>query len=64
MITNLGCISSIVSSILLISVSPKKTISSFFISNLSALILICSADSSPETYKTFPQLEFYHKSVK
>ena len=53
-ITNLGWISSIVSSILLISVSPKKTIFSFFISNRSALIFICSADSSPETYNTFP----------
>ena len=37
-----------------ISVSPKNKISSLFIPSLSALSLICSADSSPETYKTLP----------
>ena len=36
------------------SVSPKNNISSFFIPNLSALIFICSADSSPDTYNTLP----------
>ena len=41
-------------SIISISVSPKNRISSFLIFNLSALNFICSADSSPETYKTFP----------
>lgn len=43
-----------VSSITSISVSPKNKISSLSIPSLSALIFICSADSSPETYKTFP----------
>lgn len=36
------------------SVSPKNRISSLLICNLSALSFICSADSSPDTYKTFP----------
>ena len=36
------------------SVSPKNNISSLLIPNLSALNFICSADSSPDTYKTFP----------
>ena len=37
-----------------ISVSPKNIKSWFFISSLSALNFICSADSSPDTYNTFP----------
>ena len=37
-----------------IFVSPKNSISSLFIPSLSALNFICSADSSPETYRTFP----------
>ena len=53
-ITNLGSNSFIFSSIISISVSPKNKISSLWIFNLSALNFICSADSSPETYKTFP----------
>ena len=35
-------------------VSPKNRMSSLFIPSLSALSFICSADSSPDTYKTFP----------
>ena len=53
-ITNFGFNSSMFWSIISISVSPKNRISSFLIFNLSALNFICSADSSPETYKTFP----------
>ena len=53
-ITNLGFISKIAVWITSISVSPKNIISWLSISNLSALNLICSADSSPETYKTCP----------
>ena len=53
-ITSLGFIARIVSSITSISVSPKNIILLFFIPSLSALNLTCSADSSPETYKTFP----------
>lgn len=37
-----------------ISVSPKNNMFSLLIPSLSALIFICSADSSPDTYKTFP----------
>ena len=36
------------------SVSPKNNMSSLFIPSLSALNFICSADSSPDTYNTFP----------
>ena len=36
------------------SVSPKNNMSSFFIFSLSARSFICSADSSPDTYSTFP----------
>ena len=36
------------------SVSDKNSKLSLFIFNLSALILICSADSSPDTYNTCP----------
>ena len=52
--TNFGFVFNIASSITSISVSPKNTISLFFIPNLSALIFICWADSSPDTYKTCP----------
>jgi len=37
-------------------VSESKIISCEFIDNLSALILICSGDSSPEAYRTLPHL--------
>ena len=37
-----------------ISVSPKNIMSSLSIPSLSALSFICSADSSPDTYSTFP----------
>lgn len=53
-ITSLGFNSSIFSFIIDISVSPKNKISSLWIPNLSALSFICSADSSPDTYNTFP----------
>ena len=46
--------SKILFSITSISVSPKNNISLLLIPSLSALIFICSADSSPETYKTLP----------
>lgn len=36
------------------SVSPKNSMFSLFIPSLSALNFICSADSSPDTYSTFP----------
>ena len=36
------------------SVSPKNMMLLFLIPSLSALIFTCSADSSPDTYKTFP----------
>ena len=51
MITSLGFVLFIASSIKSISVSPKNSKLSLFTCNLSALIFICSADSSPETYK-------------
>ena len=54
MITSFGLISEIASFTISISVSPKNSKSSFLTSNLSALNLICSADSSPETYNTLP----------
>ena len=53
-ITSFGCISDIASFTISISVSPKNINSSLFTSNLSALNFICSADSSPDTYNTFP----------
>ena len=53
-ITSLGLIFNISASIISISVSPRNNIFSLFIPSLSALIFICSADSSPEMYKTFP----------
>ena len=37
-------------------VSPKKRRLSLFMPNLSALIFICSADSSPDMYNTFPSV--------
>ena len=38
------------------SVSPRNIIFSLVIPNLSALNFTCSADSSPETYSTFPSV--------
>ena len=48
-ITSFGLNFIISSSIMLISVSPRNIMSSLFIPSLSALIFICSADSSPDT---------------
>ena len=53
-INSFGDIFDIASSIMSISVSPKNNISLLFTPSLSALNFICSPDSSPETYKTFP----------
>ena len=63
-ITNFGFICSIFSCIISISVSPKNIISSLLIFNLSALIFICSADSSPETYSTLPSPDILLQSCK
>ena len=53
-ITTFGFIFKIAFSITSISVSPRNNISTLFIFNLSDRIFICSADSSPDMYKTFP----------
>jgi len=37
-------------------VSGRRIISSESIESLSALILICSGDSSPETYSSLPEV--------
>ena len=55
-ITSFGLIDNIFSSIFSIFVSDKNNKLSFFTPNLSALSFICSPDSSPEIYRTFPSV--------
>ena len=51
-ITNFGFFFSISASIKSISVSPRNRMLFLFMLSLSALIFICSADSSPDMYRT------------
>ena len=53
-VTNMSSSFSKLTSTLSISVSDKNNKFAFLTFNLSALIFTCSADSSPETYNTFP----------
>ena len=62
--TSFGFISVIDSLIWEISVSPKNKILLLFIESLSALNFICSADSSPDTYRTFPSPFILSQSSK